>query len=312
MTAEHARAIHRLTHDQCGVVRRDQLYDLGVARRTLYDQISRGRWIAAGRRVLILPGTADTLLTRSLVAAHAVHPDGQLTGWSALAARGWIGERPWNAVAPDAHPWLRVTDHRRYPDAHLLRVAALTPGQRLAGVLVASRDEIVTDLLRYLPPGDAKDLGYQVAQDMGSSRLVALLADALAVKHHARGMKQLRQLVGLLADGAHSEAEQRLVQMLKEAGFTGFIVNHPVRIGRQLRRIDVAFPDVGVAVEIDGRAWHVTGRQFQRDRTRQTELVIAGWKVLTFTWEDLIQRPDQTLHRIAEMTGQWDRTAESW
>jgi very-short-patch-repair endonuclease len=51
-----------------------------------------------------------------------------------------------------------------------------------------------------------------------------------------------------------------------------------------------------VAIEIDGWAWHSAPDRFQRDRTKQNDLL--GWTVLRFTWFDLSQNPDDVIRRV--------------
>jgi very-short-patch-repair endonuclease len=63
--------------------------------------------------------------------------------------------------------------------------------------------------------------------------------------------------------------------------------------------IDVAFPAIKLAIELDGRAWHVDRDRFQHDRTRQNRLVAAGWTVLRFTWDDVAYRLDTVLADIS-------------
>jgi very-short-patch-repair endonuclease len=50
--------------------------------------------------------------------------------------------------------------------------------------------------------------------------------------------------------------------------------------------VDLAYPDLRVAVEYDG-AWHAADRQFARDRRRLNRLTGAGWVVLHVTAADL-------------------------
>jgi len=56
-----------------------------------------------------------------------------------------------------------------------------------------------------------------------------------------------------------------------------------------LARIDFAFPDRRLAIELDGYGPHA--HRFQRDRSRQNGLVLMGWTVLRFTWADVVERP---------------------
>ena len=53
-----------------------------------------------------------------------------------------------------------------------------------------------------------------------------------------------------------------------------------------MARIDVAFREQRIAIEVDGFAYHSDRARFQRDRSRQNLLVGLGWTVLRFTWDD--------------------------
>jgi very-short-patch-repair endonuclease len=68
--------------------------------------------------------------------------------------------------------------------------------------------------------------------------------------------------------------------------------------------LDVAFPAIKLAIELDGRAWHVDRDRFQLDRSRQNGLVAAGWTVLRFTWEDVAYRLETVLAEISAAVGQ--------
>ena len=60
----------------------------------------------------------------------------------------------------------------------------------------------------------------------------------------------------------------------------------------------LTFPASLVAIEVDGWAWHIDPERFQLDRSRQNEMVTAGWTVLRFTWTDLTERPDLVLRTV--------------
>lgn len=68
----------------------------------------------------------------------------------------------------------------------------------------------------------------------------------------------------------------------------GAVFQHPV--GRF--RIDFAYPELLIAIEVDGYGPHASRAAFQRDRSRQNDLVALGWTVLRFTWADVVKRPD--------------------
>ncbi len=61
--------------------------------------------------------------------------------------------------------------------------------------------------------------------------------------------------------------------------------------------VDFAFPDVGVAVEADGAAYHEGLRQ-QRDRKRDWILRRAGWTVKRFHGTTIYHKPDNCAYVI--------------
>jgi very-short-patch-repair endonuclease len=71
---------------------------------------------------------------------------------------------------------------------------------------------------------------------------------------------------------------------------------YPSRAGT--RRIDFAYPDSMLAIEIDGFDPHFGRKAWQYDRARQNELVAEGWTVIRFTWDDLESRSTDVARMI--------------
>lgn len=109
-----------------------------------------------------------------------------------------------------------------------------------------------------------------------------------------RGSASARRLLVAVADGAASAAERKLAALLRAAGIEGWERHYRVA-GFE---IDLAFPHLGVAIEVDGWAWHSDAVSFRNDRQRQNALILAGWILLRFTWHDLTQRPSQVVGEI--------------
>ena len=108
------------------------------------------------------------------------------------------------------------------------------------------------------------------------------------------GSPAARRLLQAADDGARSAAERLLIQLLRKAGITGWKANYPVAG----YKVDVAFPDCKVAIEVDGLAFHSNAEDFQNDRIRQNAVALAGWQVLRFTWLDLTEYPDRVIAEI--------------
>ena len=108
------------------------------------------------------------------------------------------------------------------------------------------------------------------------------------------GSPAARLLLQVASEGARSEAERLLIRLLKTARITGWRPNYPLAG----YRIDVAFPNQRVAVEVDGWAFHSEQEDFQNDRERQNNIALLGWQVLRFTWLDLTEHPQRVLAEI--------------
>jgi hypothetical protein len=79
----------------------------------------------------------------------------------------------------------------------------------------------------------------------------------------------------------------RLVaDLLVDGGLPGPVVEYDVRGrgGRWIARVDLAYPDARVAIELDSKRHHLHEAAFEADRPRQNALELAGWTVLRFTW----------------------------
>jgi very-short-patch-repair endonuclease len=46
-----------------------------------------------------------------------------------------------------------------------------------------------------------------------------------------------------------------------------------------------------LVVETDGFAFHADRLSYRADRRRTNALVVAGWRVLRFSWEDVLHDP---------------------
>jgi len=64
-------------------------------------------------------------------------------------------------------------------------------------------------------------------------------------------------------------------------------------------RVDAFFPG-GLIVEVAGHGTHSNRRDIQRDEQRRTELTLRGYRVITFTYDDIRDRPDWVIARLLE------------
>jgi len=68
--------------------------------------------------------------------------------------------------------------------------------------------------------------------------------------------------------------------------------------GQFLARVDLAYPDMLIAIELDSVRWHLNRRSFEADPRRKNKLILEGWTVLTFTWSDYVDTPESLIAAV--------------
>jgi very-short-patch-repair endonuclease len=113
-----------------------------------------------------------------------------------------------------------------------------------------------------------------------------------------RGAPLLRRV--LSAEGGpqftRSEAEEKMLELVRTGGLPRPELNVNV-LGHE---VDFLWRKARLVAEVDGYAWHASGRSFAADRHRDAELTAAGYRVLRFTWADITEGGLATLVRLAQ------------
>ncbi|RBY87194.1 hypothetical protein DQ244_17905 [Blastococcus sp. TBT05-19] len=173
---------------------------------------------------------------------------------------------------------------------------ALTPAEvtERRGVAVTTPLRTALDLARIRPLDEAV-----VALDQFLRPGLVFLEEVRAAAATAvgRDCRHVR-MAAALADGlAESPQETRLRLVIGRSPLPAPVAQYGVRHDdRPVARVDLAWPELRLAVEYDG-AWHGEPGQFRRDRQRLNRLTAAGWVVLFVTAADL-RRPDLLVTRL--------------
>lgn len=121
-------------------------------------------------------------------------------------------------------------------------------------------------------------------------RLLDLAAiEALPLAGH-HGTPKLRKALAAW-DGAPTdeELERRFLELCQTRGLPLPASNAAVAgFG-----CDFVWPRHRVVVELDGLKWHATRRQMVSDREKDAALVLAGYRVHRFVWQQVVHRPDE-------------------
>lgn len=276
-------AMAELADRQHGVVSRTQLLALGFGRRAIQHRIDRGRLhrihsgvYAVGRSSLDPAGHRMAALLRA-------GPDAVISHRTAAALWG---------LMPTAQTMIDVTIPRRgirSPRAIRIHCSeVLDPADRttIDGIPVTSLPRTLLDLAPILRPDQLLRVIEQAVR-LGRFDLAAVEADVARAPR--RGVARLR---GVLADyrepaPTRSELERSFVALVERARLPKPQVNVQVA-GLE---VDFCWPEAWLVVELDGRAFHTSPRQFERDRLRDAQLQRAGYRVLRVTFKRLHEDP---------------------
>jgi hypothetical protein len=157
------------------------------------------------------------------------------------------------------------------------------------GLRVLPLDRAIADLLCTLPAADAlavADEALRLAEDR-SDVFRKQVEHRIERRHDPRGTVRAASLLDLASDGVDSPAESWIRLMIVEQGLPLPEVNWPIRDldGQLLYRLDLAWPQLRIALEYDGYAAHA-GRGAE-DEARRADLQARGWIVVVVRKEDL-------------------------
>lgn len=292
--ADVDRAIGQVARRQHGLLTREQALEVGLSRATWYRQLDRGRLQLVHPGVARIAGSLVTAEQRILAAVLACGA-GALASHSSAALLWGVELADWEVEVISRRPGrpslVGVTVHRPRD------VLGLRPVRR-SGIPVADPLRLILDLGAVRPESDV-----EATLDKLVVRGVITVAGARAVlaRHGRRGRSgtaALRSVLDRWAFGAgrpDSTAEAEAARWLATAGAGAPAVHHRV----ERYELDFAWPELAVAVEVDG--WEVHGRReaFEDDRLRDLRLHALGWTVLHVTARSVERRTPAVLDHVA-------------
>ena len=255
-----------------------------TSRRRVRTAVKRGEIRKAGHNRYALPAADQARRV-------AVFCRGYMTHLSAAAHWGWevraMPPRPQIAI-PRRHPMPQAQS------AELFRLdrRAETQGwatSRLSTVVLCAQD---------LPFADALAVADSALRhaDVTRDDLVRAVSDLPGKR--GRRARQVAQY----ADGrAANPFESTLRALAIEAGLAVIPQYEVVARGRTLHP-DLVDPIAGVVIEAESWEFHGKDRRaFDSDCQRYTALVVTGWRVLRFTWTQVMYEPEYVRACLREM-----------
>ncbi|WP_203337180.1 type IV toxin-antitoxin system AbiEi family antitoxin domain-containing protein [Nocardioides limicola] len=291
-------AAAHLLAQQDGVISRSQALAAGFDDPGIKRLRRRREWVSVHPGVYVNHTGPLTWQQRAWAAVLAVSP-AALGGRSALRAwegpgAGWEEAGPIEIIVPrerNVRPPLgvvatRVT--RFYERVHGVRQP---PRQRLedAAITVAARAS-----------SDLEAIAVVAGLVQGRRTTAARLAAALAERGRTRRGRWLAGVLDDVAEGACSVLEHGYLNHVERAH--GLPRAHRQRqVGTTLGMVyrDVSYADL--VVELDGRLFHDTARQRDRDLDRDLEVALSGQLSVRLSYGQVFDRSCATAGRIAAL-----------
>ncbi len=290
LVIEHAK-------DNGGIITTSEAQALGMERSTLARRVRSGVLTRVKRGVYALPGNGIAFEVDLIAACRRL--DAVVSHQSAGLLHEFDGI-PWSpptVTVPHrlTHEFPGIYVHQSTDisdeEVRVIRGLPVTSAERtiidLAAVLSESRLDWVLD--RALASG-AVDL------DRLSELFASVARRGKPGTVKTRVMLEKRDQSYVPPD---SVLEQRLLGIVVRYGLprpTGQF--RPTWLVPTNGRVDFAYPDRKLVIEGDSRKWHLLMKSFELDRQRDNLAQIAGWRILRFTWRDIVDRPEMVADTI--------------
>lgn len=280
---------------QHGLFTLAQATALGIHRSLIDRRLRWGDLVAVDHgvyRSVLTPPSWHQRLTAACLAGPAV---------ASHRAAAVLWRMPTDSVEPLEVTALR---HRRrsagdvtWHESHLLDTDQVTD---IEGVPVTRAARTVLDLAGVLEA----DALRRVVDDVLRRRLAtvgslgALLERLGPLRRGAPAMRGL--LDSRSGPVPESDLETQFELLVRAHGLPAPVAQHPVRgpDGRHFR-IDFAYPDRAVGIELLGAEFHAGPDQWRADTERLGVLASMGWLMLSFTYDQVI-RQSTTVARAVE------------
>ena len=282
------QAIAELARLQHGVVARWQLADAGVGKRAIQRRLASGRlhqlhsgiYAVGYKRVPKQGWWMAAVLSTGAAAVLSHHSAAALWGLRNYS------ERAVEVVAP----------HKSTSSKYVRRHAShLRADERtvVEGIPVTTVPRTIFDLAAVEP----LDVVKKLLREMEFRELWDALSLRDLVERYPgrRGIRKVTTAIEGLKDEPVGEQknplEERFAPFLRRHRLPLPRFNDPITLGGKICEVDCHWPQLRRIVELDGWQGHKGRAAFREDKARDRKLVVAGYSVVHFTWNQLDDEP---------------------
>ena len=278
-------AVGSVAARQGGVISAQQLRQAGLKEGAVRHRLVCGRLVRLHRGVYAVGHAQLTPLGWRWAAVLACGGPGRATLSHRSAAAVWD-------LLPSPAKFDVTTLHAAHatPTIRVHRSRTLTPADVVLrdGLPLTSVARTLVDLTTIQTPHQTERLVHRAEHlrllDMHS------LDEQLARAEGKRTRRLVRAIEGLQVSDpeiTRTDLEEAFLSLIVNAQLPRPEVN--VRVGPY--EVDFRWPDLELIVETDGAATHATPTAFEEDRWRDAELTRRGYRVLRFTWRQVVCEP---------------------
>jgi very-short-patch-repair endonuclease len=275
---------------QHGVITHTQLRSLGFSAGALRHRVGAGRLHSVHRGVYALGRSDLPVEGRWMAAVLACGPGALLSHSSAAALHGLLSTA---RASVDVTISRRVGLTRSGIAVHRSTKLGLADRAEVSGIPCTSVPRTLLDLATV-----ASRPALERACDQAEVRRLIdweAMEELLARARGRGGVGSLRAVLGATDAGqglTRSELERRFVALCRDAALPSPAVNQWLTVAGEEMQVDFVWRGPRVVVETDGFRTHGTRQAFQRDRRRDRLLALEGWRVIRFSWNDVVNVPD--------------------
>jgi very-short-patch-repair endonuclease len=266
-----------------------QLADAGLGRPAIAARVANG-WLRRRHRGVYLVGPLETPSTAAMAAVLA-YGDGALLSHYPAAVLWAL--RP--APAHTLHVTVVASGLKSRDGIRAHRTSHLHPADatRHHGIPVTSPARTLLDLATTLSPNS-------LARAANEARIHRLVTDHALNEQFERypahrGIRALKQAIETEPRLTRSEAERRLLELIRAARLPDPQTN--VLVDRY--EVDFLWPEHHLVVEVDGYAFRSMRRSFERDRRRDARLTAIGDRATRVTWRQINDEPEAVIATLA-------------
>jgi hypothetical protein len=273
---------------QHGLLTQAQAEESGISRSSRHRRLESGRWELLYDGVYRVGGAAPTTAQLRLAAVLAVDGLAAVSHRAAADLYGFWWSKPPSieiTTTDKLSPELAGVIIHRIADLHERWIT------RVDGIPCTTVARTLVDLGAVLPDDNvAKCLDRAHGRGLVSFSEMNRALDAVA-RQGRRGVGVMRRVLEprLAGEPPAGVLEARMARLISAQALPPAVPEYRVwtDAGQFLARVDFAYPELRLAIEVDGYEPHSSVDAFRQDRTRQNALVEEGWTVLRFTWPEV-------------------------